>query len=265
MYKLIVVDDETKIRNGICNYFPWNEIGFEIVAEAKNGRQALDYILKHDVDVVLSDIKMPVMTGVELAQELHSRKSKTKIVFLTGYKEFDYAQKALVYGVKSYIIKPTKYEELLEIFSRIKDELDDEQSREALLQGQAVTAAPLVEEVAEENTEELGYHEKKIAAIKSYVLEHYKDVTLEEVAGLFHMNLYYLSKYFKKWSGQNFSDYVISVKMEKAAEMLKDITYKTYEIGSFIGYDNAKNFSRAFKLYYGKSPREFRDSPPVSE
>ncbi|MDF2959567.1 MAG: Two component transcriptional regulator, AraC family [Paenibacillus sp.] len=259
MYKLLVVDDETKIRNGICNYFPWNEIGFEVVAEAKNGRQALDYILKNDVDVVLSDIKMPVMSGVELAQELHSRKSKTKIVFLTGYKEFDYAQKALVYGVKSYIIKPTKYEELLEIFSRIKDELDEDKLKEeaAVPVPVAVSSGDEEEELAEGQ----GYHEKKITAIKSYVMEHYKDVTLEEVAGLFHMNLYYLSKYFKKWSGQNFSDYVISVKMEKAAELLKDITYKTYEIGSSVGYDNAKNFSRAFKLYFGKSPREFRDSP----
>lgn len=254
MYKLLVVDDETKIRNGICNYFPWNEIGFEIVGEAKNGRQALDFILKQHVDVVLSDIKMPVMTGIELAQELYSRKNKTKVVFLTGYKEFEYAQKALVYGVKSYIIKPTKYEELLDIFSRIKDELDQEKQLEMIV------PVPPSEELVD-TIEEQGYHEKKIAAIKSHIMECYKDVTLEKVAVLFHMNLYYLSKYFKKWSGQNFSDYVISIKMEKAAELLKDITYKTYEIGSAVGYDNAKNFSRAFKLYYGKSPREFRDSP----
>lgn len=261
MYKLLVADDETKIRNGICNYFPWSEIGFEIVAEAKNGRQALEYLIKHEVDVVLSDIKMPVMSGVELAQELYNRKSKTKVVFLTGYKEFEYAQKALQYGVKSYIIKPTKYEELVEVFSRIREELDEENSKEA-----AVTAALAEEGVPGETrddpmTEGQGYHEKKIGAIKAYVQEHYKNVTLEEIARLFHMNLFYVSKYFKKWSGQNFSDYVISVKMEKAAELLRDIAYKTYEIGNAVGYDNAKNFSRAFKLYFGKSPREYRDTP----
>lgn len=263
MYTLLVVDDETKIRNGICNYFPWNEIGFEIIGEAKNGRQALDTILKQQVDVVLSDIKMPVMSGIELAQELYSREISTKVVFLTGYKEFDYAQKALMYGVKSYIIKPTKYEELLATFSRIKDELDRERQQELAI---PVTLAADVTvqfpETPEDPIEEQGYHEKKIAAIKAHIMECYRDVTLEEVAGLFHMNLYYLSKYFKKWSGQNFSEYVISVKMEKAAELLKDFSYKSYEIGSAVGYDNAKNFSRAFKLYFGKSPREFRDSPP---
>ncbi|TDF92323.1 response regulator transcription factor [Paenibacillus piri] len=260
MYKLLVADDETKIRNGICNYFPWTELGFEIVSEAKNGKQALDFILKHEVDVVLSDIKMPVMSGVELAEELYNRKSKTKVVFLTGYKEFDYAQKALIYGVKSYIIKPTKYEELLEVFSKIKAELDEERQKEAAAPAIVETQA---EETADESAEGEGqnYHEKKIAAIKSHVMEHYKDVTLEEVARGFHMNLFYLSKYFKKWSGQNFSDYLISVKMEKAAELLKDFTYKTYEVGNLVGYDNAKNFSRAFKLYFGKSPREYRDSP----
>jgi two-component system response regulator YesN len=262
MYTLLVVDDETKIRNGICNYFPWNEIGFEIIGEAKNGRQALDIILKQHVDVVLTDIKMPVMSGLELAQELYNREIRIKVVFLTGYKEFDYAQKALMYGVKSYIIKPTKYAELLETFTRIKDELDREKQQELTI---PVPIAPDISvqspELSADPVEEQGYHEKKIAAIKAHIMQGYKDVTLEEVAGLFHMNLYYLSKYFKKWSGQNFSEYVISVKMEKAAELLKDITYKSYEIGSAVGYDNAKNFSRAFKLYYGKSPREFRDSP----
>lgn len=82
MYTLLVVDDETKIRNGICNYFPWNEIGFEIIGEAKNGRQALDTILKQQVDVVLSDIKMPVMSGIELAQELYAaERSVPKLSF----------------------------------------------------------------------------------------------------------------------------------------------------------------------------------------
>ncbi|MCS7459862.1 response regulator [Paenibacillus doosanensis] len=260
MYKLLVADDETKIRNGICNYFPWAELGFEIVSEAKNGKQALDFILKHEVDVVLSDIKMPVMSGVELAEELYNRKNKTKVVFLTGYREFEYAQKALIYGVKSYIIKPTKYEELLDVFTRVKAELDEERHR-----GTAAPAA--LEAQSEETADDAGdgegqsYHEKKVAAIKSHVMEHYKEVTLEEVARSFHMNLFYLSKYFKKWSGQNFSDYLISVKMEKAAELLRDFTYKTYEVGNLVGYDNAKNFSRAFKLYFGKSPRDYRDSP----
>ncbi|MFH5185124.1 response regulator [Paenibacillus sp. TAB 01] len=257
MYKLLVADDETKIRMGLCSYFPWNDIGFEIVSEAKNGKQALDYILHHEVDVVLSDIKMPVMSGIELAEELHNRKSDTKIIFLSGYKEFEYAQQALGFGVKGYIIKPTKYEELLKLFTGIKAELDNEK-----LNGKRFTAEPPTEPVEpEENQEEQGYHEKKITAIKAYVTEHYQHVTLEEAAGVFHMSLHYLSKYFKKWSGQNFSDYVISVKMEKAAELLKDISYKSYEIGSAVGYDNAKNFSRAFKLYFGKSPREFRNTP----
>ncbi|WP_397356404.1 response regulator [Paenibacillus sp. N3.4] len=76
-----MVDDETKIRNGLCNFFPWKEIGFEVVAEAKHGKQALEYIVKQPIDVVLCDIKMPVMSGIELAQELYHRKNKAKMVF----------------------------------------------------------------------------------------------------------------------------------------------------------------------------------------
>lgn len=256
MYKLLIADDESKIRMGLRQYFPWGELGFEVAAEARDGRQAMDYIAGHPVDVVLTDIKMPVMTGIELAQELHSRKTKIKVVFLTGYKEFEFAQKALVYGVKGYIVKPTKYEELQALFTALKEELDEERrSADPSPSGEA-SGEPDDGEAAEP-----GYHEKKIAAIRAYVAANYRDVTLEAAAGVFHMNLHYLSKYFKKWSGQNFSDYVISVKMEKAAELLKDFQYKSYEIGSAVGYDNAKHFSRAFKLYFGKSPREYRNSP----
>lgn len=251
MYNLMVVDDEPKIRNGICNYFPWNEIGFNIVAEAKNGRQALDYILQNQVDIILCDIKMPVMSGIELAEELYSRKNKVKIVFLSGYKDFEFAQKAMMYGVKYYIIKPTKYNELLEVFSRLKEELDLEQT---------IFLNTDKDEPLEENEEVQGFHQKRITSIKAYVNEHYQHVTLDEVSSLFHMNFYYLSKYFKKWTGQNFSEYVISVKMEQAAILLKDIHYKTYEISTSVGYDNAKNFSRTFKKHFGISPREYRDS-----
>lgn len=256
MYKLLIVDDETKIRNGLCNFFPWHELGFEVAASAVNGKQALDYILAHQVDVVLSDINMPVMSGVELAEQLHCRKSKAKLIFLTGFKEFEYAQKAVIYGVKNYIVKPTKMEELAAVFAGIKEELDLEQ--EVYPRQTDIVEAGTV--FKDEAIASQGYHGKKIAAIKAYVLEHYREVTLEEVSKQFHMNVHYLSKYFKKWSGQNFSEYLISVKMEKAAELLKGLTYKTYEISSAVGYDNAKNFSRAFKDYFGKSPREYRDA-----
>jgi two-component system response regulator YesN len=245
MYKLVLVDDEVEIRNGLSQYFPWNEIGFDVVGIFENGKKALTFIDSHHVDVLLCDIRMPLMTGLEVAQELHSRQSKIKVILLSGYKEFEYAKQALSYDVKGYIVKPTKYNELYEHFSKLKLELDksgDEQAGRRSL---------------DENST---FNEKVIATIRTYVEQNYKQAALEEAAALVRMNSYYVSRYFKEKTGQNFSDYVAEVKMNKAAELLKDIRYKTYEISEMVGYSHAKNFTRTFKKHFGMSPREFRNS-----
>ncbi|THF77285.1 response regulator transcription factor [Cohnella fermenti] len=245
MYKLVLVDDEAEIRNGLSHYFPWHEIGFEIAAQFDNGRKALDYMLSHPFDALLCDIRMPIMTGLEVAGELYRRGIKSKIILLSGYKDFEIAKQAMSYEVRGYIVKPTKYKELFETFSQLKLELD-KAGAEGGEAGQAEEAAT--------------FSEKVIAAIKDYVEQNYATATLEEAASRIHMNPYYVSKYFRDKTGQHFSHYLVEVKMAKAAELLKDIRFKTYEVSERVGYSQAKNFTRTFKKYYGVSPREFRNS-----
>lgn len=255
MYNLVIVDDETKIRNGLSNFFPWHEVGFRVVYEAKNGKDTLDYVQNHPVDVILSDIKMPVMSGIELLEHLYKQKSRVKVVFLTGYKEFEYAQKALVYGASNLIVKPTKYNELVNVFSKLRDDLDNERLDK-------INTSEFLEEYCNSDIvdmEDQGYHSKVISTIKSYVEENYATVTLEDVSKQVHLNSSYLSKYFKRKTGQNFSEFVLSVKMKKAAVLLDDIRYKVYDVSMMVGYDNAKNFTTTFKKYYGKSPKEYRE------
>ncbi|MCY9670142.1 response regulator [Paenibacillus alginolyticus] len=240
MYKLLIADDEYEIRNGLSNYFPWGDVGFTVVSQADNGTQVMAYTERHEVDVILCDIRMPNMTGIDVARELYLKKSPIKVIFLSGYKDFEFAQQALIYGVKNYIVKPTKYDELMNVFLSIKEELNQEKKTDAAQEG--------------------GVSDKVISVIKNYVKERYRDAALDGAADLVHMSPYYISKYFKQKTGENFSDYVISVKMEKAAQFLKEIDYKTYEISEMIGYSNPKNFTRTFKKYFGKSPREFRNA-----
>lgn len=245
MYKLVIVDDESEIREGLCNYFPWKHLGFEIEAEFADGVQALEYLLRYPVDVILCDIKMPFMTGLELTKELYLRKSTVKTVLLSGYQEFDYAREALRYGVKEYIVKPTKYDELIKVFSKIKEELDLDQAKQ--------------ESSASEFTDGNNYNEKVITTIKLYIQQNYQTANLEEAAQLVHMNPFYLSKFFKDKTGENFSDFLLAVRMKQAAELLNDISYKTYEISEQVGYSNPKNFTRTFKKFFGKTPKEFRN------
>ncbi len=251
MYTILIVDDERLIRDGIRNYFPWRQLGFEVAGQFENGRKALDYCRKYPVDVVLSDIKMPVMDGLELARELHREKLGIKMILLSGYREFEFAREALKYEIKYYLLKPTKYEELFEVFSQIRDELDQERLK---------PACP-AEAADESETLSSGYYDKIVAAVKNYCIKNYRSATLEDAARLVHINPNYLSKLFKIVTGENFSDFLLAVRMKQAASFLNDINYKTYQISELVGYSNPKNFARTFKKYYGVTPKEFRNSP----
>jgi len=244
MYKLLVVDDEYEIRNGLCKFFPWNEIGFEVIGQAENGKTAFDFLQKNLTDVVLCDIMMPVMSGLDLAKLISTAKLKIRVIFFSGHKDFEYAQKALEFGVKSYILKSTNYNELIRVFSNIKNELDEENP---------VTVPTVIPENG------MNFNEKIISIIKNYAQEHYQDVTLEDLTKQVHMNPDYISKFFKQKTGQNFSDFLIEVRMNKAADILKDVNYKTYEVSDIVGYSNSSNFTRTFKSYFGMSPREYRN------
>ena len=244
MYRLLIADDEYEIRNGLANYFPWNKIGFEIAATVENGFTALEFFKHHQVDAILCDVRMPVMSGLDLARELHERRVNVKIVMLSGYREFDYVRQALEYGAYNYILKPTKYAEIVKVFSEIRDGLDRESALCA----------------AEEKRDLKGFnlHSEIIGTVQDYISHHYKNATLEDAAHLVYMNPFYLSKLFKLKTGINFSDYLMQMKMEKAGELLKDMAYKIYDVSLMVGYSNPKNFTRAFKKFYNKSPNEYR-------
>lgn len=250
MYTILIVDDELSIREGIGNYFPWNQLGFEVVGQFENGRRALEYCHKHSIDVIISDIKMPIMDGLELFRELYREKYPAKLVLLSGYREFEFAREALKYEVKHYLVKPTKYEELYEVFSRIKEDLDRERQ-----------SAPESETSEAKSINDGGYYQKIVSKVKFYISNNYRTATLEDASRVVHINPNYLSKLFKSMTGENFSDFLLGVRMQKAASLLNDITYKTYQISELVGYSNPKNFTRTFKKFYGVTPKEFRNSP----
>lgn len=243
MYQLVIADDEYEIRHGLVNYFPWNELGFEVVGEAANGKEALELILEGNADVLLCDIQMPIMTGIDVIKEMHEQNSPVLTVFLSGYQEFHYAQSAIKYGVKNYILKPTNFSEITEAFSQVKKELD-----------QRIPASTQTASAKLKNDDD----DPIINKIKDYVKINFKNATLDEAAQVVYMNPHYVSKYFKQKTDVNFSDFLFQVKMEEAAKLIKEMKYKAYEVSEMVGYSNAKNFTRAFRKYFGVSPKEYR-------
>lgn len=126
MYKILLVDDEEEIRKGIIKRIKWEELGFTVVGEAENGVEALDIIDKTTPDIVITDIKMPFMDGIKLAENIRYRFPTTKVIVLSGFDDFEYAQEAMKLGVMRYILKPINSIEMHELLRELKGVLDEE-------------------------------------------------------------------------------------------------------------------------------------------
>lgn len=124
MYRIIVADDEEELRRAIIRRVQWEEIGFQVVGEAENGAEALELVEKLEPDLILTDIRMPFISGVELARQIREIRPSTQIAFLSGYDDFSYAQQAIQYNIISYMLKPISMIELTEELKKIKEKLD---------------------------------------------------------------------------------------------------------------------------------------------
>ena len=245
MINLVIVEDETNIRECLQSLFPWSSLGVEVSAAFANGQEAYKYLMSHSADLLLTDIRLPGLTGLELVQMLREGRNMIPVIILTGYRQFDYAQQAIRYKVDDFLLKPIKYEELTAAILRIRDKLEAGLTQVAGPAGSALDST---------------YHERIISSAKQYLTAHLTDASLEEAAISVNLSPGYFSRLFHKVTGETFSDYLTGCRMKKAAEYLHGTNYKTYEISLMVGYDNPKNFTRAFKQYYHVTPREFRDN-----
>lgn len=131
MYKIMLVEDEAIIRRGIKRGVKWEENGFEIAAEAEDGEEALKLLEETGVDVILTDVKMPGMNGVELSKKVKEQYPQIEIVILSGFAEFEYAKAAVSFGAFEYMVKPVRKQEIEAVFGRLKEKLDRRSREEA--------------------------------------------------------------------------------------------------------------------------------------
>lgn len=245
MFSVIIVDDEEFVRNGIKNTICWNQLGFDVIGTAENGLAALNLIKLNPPHVILTDVKMPEMDGIELIKTVNYLYPNIKCVLLSAYDDFKYAQSAIKYGAKGYLLKPLEENELKETFLKLAMELEDGNDQNQ----------------AEYQVNDLNCNESLsfINEAKKYVTQHYdKKITLEEIAEYLYITPAYFSVTFKRATGQNFIDYVTQVKIEKSKELLKKSMYRIKEVAVKVGYDDYTYFCKVFKKREKITPIEFR-------
>lgn len=237
MYKMIIIDDEPKIAEGTSQLFPWENIGFTVAATFTSAKEAMAYLDQEAVDVVLSDIQMPDMNGLELCKILSSR-SDIHTVLFSSYQNYEYFRSAIQNGAMDYLLKPLTYTSLTECFSKVREKLDEMHLTEPEMP--------------------VDYYRQLISQVEEYLRSHLQDATLVRCAKRVALSPSHLSRVYKEKTGVAFSDRLLKLRMERACELLSDPQYKAYDVAWDVGYDSPKNFSRAFKNYYGCTPTEYR-------
>lgn len=126
LYRILLVDDEEEVRRGIIRKMEWEKLGFEVAGDAENGEEALEKVEQLQPDVVITDIRMPYMDGLTLTRRIREKYPSIRVLIFSGYDDFEYAQQAIKLHVTEYILKPVNVEELSEILTRVRENLEEE-------------------------------------------------------------------------------------------------------------------------------------------
>ncbi len=249
MYRVIVVEDETTVRRGIVLTLDWNGLGCAVVGEAANGEEGFDLALRLNPDIIITDVKMPRMDGVEMIQKLRKEGNKSRFVILTAYSDFRYAQSALRLGVSDYLLKPLKDGDLEGAVQNITGLLDDTAQKISAVNTPALLSEPEPRTLS-----------KYVQDALNYIHNHYsEDINISTVAGNLAISEGYLSRMFKKETDYTFTNYLIYYRIKLAMELLKDYRLKVYEVAYQVGYSDTTYFSAQFKKIVGISPSEYQE------
>jgi len=240
-FNVMLVEDEILLMKSLARHIEGLDMGFKVVCQCTNAAEALTMLEQKNIHLIMTDIRMPVMDGLKLSKIVSERYPYIKMLILTGYAEFEYAQQALKIGVRDFLLKPVETEKLEEALVKVKLELGKNYKLEedrALL-GQ--NAAQIVE-----------YATK-------YILEHYMDNFDMSVFSL-HLGFSsaYLTKLFNKYKGCTPGKFLTDIRINHAKQLLQNSDLPIRQIGEKVGYPDQFHFSKTFRKATGYSPSTYR-------
>lgn len=249
MYKVLIADDDSAMRFIYSKMKVWSACGFEISQETDNGKSALELLEKHHFDVLVTDIRMPFIDGIELLKKIKERNIDICVIFVSSYNEFEYARQGLILGAFDYILKPIKEDDLKKILDRTKSHLIEKYGN--------TNINPSVLKVFKD----INIHEDSnfVHQLGVYFTENYgKPITMEDVANKFYLSKDYFGKMFKQNIGTTFNHFYSLIKVEYAKDLIKTGNYKFYEISDILGYSTVDYFTKIFKEVTGETPSQYK-------
>jgi two-component system response regulator YesN len=253
MLSLLIADDTPLIRSTIARVVTRSDLGFDAVIAASNGAEAVELVRQAKPDIIMMDIKMPGLDGLQASAIIRSELPDTRIIILTAYDEFPYVQRALKLGVADYLLKPIRPAKLIEILGQMADQLRRErQQRQAIVKiSAALDAAILARPAASDDV---------IQHVLDYIAQnqHRPDLMLHEVAAVASLSPSHLAHCLKARAGVSYKQYLTAQRIATAKRLLRTTNFTIAAVGEAAGYQNATNFYRLFQRETGMTPAAYR-------
>ncbi|WP_163537982.1 response regulator [Gracilibacillus sp. YIM 98692] len=246
MFNLLVVEDEYWMSEGLCNIIHNLNNEFVVTDVAQNGEEALDKISHKHFDVIITDIRMPIMDGLDLIEKMKELKYNQPVIIITGHSEFEYARRAFRLGAIDYLLKPIKSDELKEVLENLKSQhlksIDMQKN--------------MIDQSQEGKNDGVHIIKYTLDLINSKYME---DLSLSEIADDVGFNGSYLSRLFKMETGKGFVQYLREVRIQHAKDMLTKTESTIENISKEVGFQSEKHFRRIFKKDLGLTPSDYRE------
>lgn len=239
-YTAFLVDNEAWALVYLERSLSWEANGFTLLGSSTNSVEALDTILRLEPDVVITDIRMPELSGLELMERAHRAGAVCEFVFLSGFPEFSYAQEAVRLGAFEYCLKPISPQQGNELLGRLRERL-------------AARKGPAARPPARLSGNET------LDRILQYIQEHYQEkLRLKDIADRFYLSPGYCSALFSKHLGKTFPEYLTELRVRLACRLLAETHLSIHEIAAQTGIDDSFYFSKVFKRAMGVTPGRYR-------
>ncbi len=245
MIKTVIADDEKVIRNGLKKLLETSDFPLDIAPLAANGKEAVEIIKEVIPQIVLMDINMPGMKGLDVIEMVKPYIPNAKIIIISGHDDFQYARRALQLGAFDYLLKPINKTQLCDVIKR------------------AINQFPNIPPITSEDTSSTKLDDDNSIANKAirHIKENYSDseITLSTLSKMFHVSESYMTRIIKQKIHKSFSAYITDLRMEESINLLTnrhDIMIG--QIAEIVGYSSHHYFCRVFKTYTGLSPLEYK-------